>query len=281
VQKILYILLFSLLSATCIDGQDLYQIKSFSDELFSDGKYQQALKEYERVLFFDKKNEFNELYLKIASIFFHIQDFENAYRYYDYGLRVVTDDSIKFELILKKTLCKFRQDKYMEALYELLDLPDNTIEFLQAKKNLYLGICCFGLNNYEDSRKYFTALLDSTGILQINSLFDEFSRYNNKFRPGKIELMSKLLPGLGQFYAGNILDGLNSFILLSGIGIYSLITALNYGIVDGILMLSSWFYRYYSGGYTNASKLSEKKIAEKKTEVYSEILMVIENHQKK
>jgi tetratricopeptide (TPR) repeat protein len=248
--------------------------------LFKNGNYQIALKEYERVLYFDKKNEFNELYSKIASIFFHMLDFENAYKYYDYGLRVETDDSIKFELILKKTLCKFRQDKYLEALYELLDLPDNTIELLRAKKNLYLGICCFGLNNYEDSRKYFTALLDSTGIAQINSLLNKFYRYNNKFKSGKVELMSMLLPGLGQFYTGNILDGLNSFILLSVIGIYSLVTAINYGIIDGILMLSSWFYRYYSGGYTNASKLSEKKIADKKAEVYSEIFKIIENHQK-
>lgn len=275
--KISYIILFSLILFTSGKAQDIHQMKEFSDEQFKRGNYQLALKEYQRVIYFDKHGEYNELYAKIASIHFLNSDYDNALKYYDFALRLEQNDSIKYELMLKKTLTNLKQKRYMAALNELFDLPDHPSEFLQDKKDLYLGICYFGLNDLDDSREHFSELFDSTGIKEVDRLFSDFKDYKKKYRPAKVELMSMLLPGLGQIYTGEVFSGLNSFFLISGVTVYAVYTAMNYALVDGLLVLSSWFYRYYTGGYTNASSFAIQKIENERTNVYHEILTRIEN----
>lgn len=274
-----FILLFSLFLPACIAAQDIHQIKKFSDEQFDKGNLHLALKEYQRVLLFNEDKEYNELYSKIASIYYRMSDFDLAIRYYDFAIRVENDDSLRFELALKKALCNFNKGNYLSALTELFDVPYFPGGYLQKKLNLYMGICYFGLNEYKNSREYFSETLDSTGINTLDKLFLDLERFNKKFRPGKVELMSILLPGLGQIYTGEILSGLNSFVLMTGITIYALVTAANYTLLDGILVLSSWFYRYYSGGFTNASDFAIEKIENQKAKVYSEILALVENCQ--
>jgi len=275
--RISYIILFSLSLFTPGKGQDIHQMKKFSDEQFNRGNYQLALKEYQRVLYFDKHGQYDELYAKIASIHFLNSDYDNALKYYDFALRLEPNDSIKYELMLKKALSNFKQNRYMAALNELFDLPDHPSEFLQDKKNLYLGVCYFGLNDLDESRDHFIELFDSTGIQKVDKMFSDFKDFKKKYRPGKIELMSMLLPGLGQVYTGEIFNGLNSFFLISGVTVYAVYTAANYALIDGLLVLSSWFYRYYTGGYTNASSFAVKKIENERTDVYHEIFTLIEN----
>jgi len=279
--KILYIILFSLCLISTAGAQDIHQLNEFADEQFDKGNYQLALKEYQRILFFDNQHEYNELYSKIASIHYLMSDFDNALKYYDLAIRIENNDSIKFELILNKALCNFKLDRYLVALNELFDLPDHSSEYLQNKKNIYLGICYFGLSDYDNSREYFSELLDSTGTKKVNNLFADFERFSKKFRPGKVELMSMLLPGLGQIYTGEIFSGFNSFFLISGVTVYAAITAVNYALFDGLLVLSSWFYRYYSGGFTNARNFAVQKIENEKTRVYSEIFSLIEKYHNK
>lgn len=275
--RISYIILFSLCLFAPGKAQDIHQMKEFSDEQFSRGNYQLALKEYQRVIYFDKHDEYDELYAKIASIHYLNSDYDKALKYYDFALRLEPNDSIKFELILKKALSNLMQNRYMAALNELFDLPHHPSEFLQNKKDLYLGISYFGLNDLDMSRNHFTELFDSSGIKKIDKLFADFKDFKNKYRPGKVELMSMLLPGLGQIYTGEVFNGLNSFFLITGVTVYAVYTAVNYGLVDGLLVLSSWFYRYYTGGYTNASSFAVKKIENERTDVYLEILSLVEN----
>ncbi|MCU0474352.1 MAG: hypothetical protein MUC93_13490 [Bacteroidales bacterium] len=274
--KILYTILFSLCFLSFAKTQDIHQIKEFSDEQFNKGNYQLSLKEYQRVLLFNDEKEYNELYSKIASIYYQMSDFDLASKYYDFALRVENNDSLRFELALKKTLCDFNKNNYLEALSELYDLPDPASDFLQKRKDLYMGICYFGLNDFQNSSENFSKLLDSTGMTKINNLFLDFNRFSKKFRPEKVELMSIILPGLGQVYTGEIFSGLNSFFLITGITFYAMVTAVNYTYFDGLLVLSSWFYRYYSGGYTNASTMAVNKIKMEKTKIYSEIITLVE-----
>jgi len=277
--KTIYILLFSLLLPLVLKAQDISTIRSFSDEQFHTGNYQLALKEYQRVLFFSNDNEYNELYSRIASIHYLLSDFSLAIRYYDFAMRVEDDDSLRLELALKKTLCNFKLNDYYSALSELLDIQEPAAGYLKEKKDLYMGICYFGLNDYEKAREYFSEVLDPEGIAELYDLFNSFERYNRKYRPGKVELMSILLPGLGQIYTGEVLSGINSFVLMTGITIYAMFTAVNYTLIDGLLVLSSWFYRYYSGGFTNANDSAVRKTERERTRTYTEILSLIERNQ--
>lgn len=276
-RKILLTILFSFCFIIISNSQDVHQIKGFADEQFALANYKLALKEYQRVLFFDDNKQYNSLYSRIGSIYFQDSDFESALRYFDYALRVENDDSCKLELIFKKALCNFKWGRFLDGLNELLDLPDTQSQYLTHKKNIYFGICYYGLDDYENSRIHFSTLVDSAGKAEIDGLFSEIINFNKKFRPEKVELMSMILPGLGQIYTGETLSGMNSFFLLAGVTAYAFFTALNYNLVDGLLIMTSWFYRYYTGGYTNAHEFARRKIIDEKIAVYSKIFDLVES----
>jgi len=94
-------------------------------------------------------------------------------------------------------------------------------------------------------------------------------------------MMSIFLPGLGQTYGGDIGSGLNSVLLLSGIAAYSYHTMVTYRILDGILVLTSWFYRYYTGGHRKAYKIGDQKILVRRNSIYRQILTVVAQHPKR
>ena len=279
-QKILFIIIISYLSLFSLFSQDIDQIKAYSDLQFNKGNYQIALKEYQRVLLFDSVLQYTDIYSKIALASYIQQDFESAIKYYNLAWNIEQNDSARLEFIFSKSLCHFKLNDYFSALNELLDLPETNSTYFEHKKNLFLGICYYGLNDYPKSLDFFSELLDSTGIHQIDLLFTNFKKFNKKFNPRKVEIMSLILPGLGQVYAGEPGSGLNSFMLLSGISVYGLYTMASYGFIDGFLVLSSWFYRYYTGGAKNAAHIAQLKLEKKKSANYSQILEIVEKQKR-
>ena len=158
-----------------------------------------------------------------------------------------------------------------------MDLSLELKDHFQRKKALYLAICHFGLDEYQESMQYFQGLVDSAGQVQIRARFEDLERTSKKFDPDRLQLMSVILPGLGQTVAGDPRSGLNSFLLLGGIITYSYFTMITYGILDGTLVLTSWFYRYYSGGHKKAYQLGEDRIGEKKAHIYRALLEVVQS----
>ena len=54
-QKLLYTILISFFLFSSLQGQNIHQIKAFSDAQYNNGNLKTALKEYQRVLFFDSE----------------------------------------------------------------------------------------------------------------------------------------------------------------------------------------------------------------------------------
>ena len=84
-----------------------------------------------------------------------------------------------------------------------------------------------------------------------------------------------IIPGLGQFYAGDIRDGLNSLIISSAFMYLGINTALQYSFIEATSVVP-WFARYYMGGYNHAKIIMENRIEEKQFSIYQQILKIIE-----
>ncbi len=274
--KILYIVLFNFVLN--LYAQDIYQIKKFADEQYRLNNTNLALKEYQRVFLFDKKHEFNDIYLKIANIFDKKNDYKQAIKYYNLAWQIIPNDSIKNEIIFKKVLCQLKDENYFGALNELYEVSDSSSEYFKLKTKLYEGIALFGVGDYKSSEKSLSELVNQKGKDSIKIIFKSFIKFNKKFNPDRIEKMSRILPGLGQIYTGDIKNGINSLALILAISYYAALTAVNYSWFDGLLILSSWFTRYYNGGAGKARELAEQKILKQKSKVYDEIIKVIENN---
>jgi tetratricopeptide (TPR) repeat protein len=278
-QRILFIILFNVFGIWSVYSQNIHQIKSFSDEQYEKGNYAIALKEYQRVQLFDTENLYADIFYKVASIYYLQNNFEKAIEYFNFAWRTEPGDSIKTEIALKKAFCNFKQSNYFAALNELFDIPETNSRYLDSKKNLYFAISYFGLNDMESSNYYFSQIVKPGTQSEITQVFTDFIRFKKKYRPEKVEMMSMFLPGLGQMYVGDFGNGLNSILLLTAVSFYAAYTATTYGLLDGALVLSSWFYRYYTGGSIKAKMAAEEKLAEEKNRVYDELIFLVEKNQ--
>lgn len=277
-QKTLFIILFNLIGCYSLLAQDIQQLKEYADQQSEKGNYSIALKEYQRILLFDSDRRYDDVYAKIASIYYKVEDFDNALVYFDFAWKAIQQDSLKHEFAFKKILCYYKLDKYLLALSELYDFPTHLTPYFESKRNLYFAICYFGLEDHAESLTYFAEIVDSTGLNLIDSTLVLLNKYQKKYDPDKLEMMSIFLPGLGQAYAGNIGNGLNSIILLAGIVTYSYYTMIAYTILDGTLVLTSWFYRYYAGGHRKAYELGLRKIQKKRFTTYLQILDLVKRN---
>lgn len=273
-QRLLYIAIISLISTGPVQSQDIHQVKEFADRQLEKGNYPAALKEYQRVLLFDEKQEYPEVYGRIADLFYQHEAFDNALVYYDFARKATREDSLKLEMTFRKVLCYFRQSEFYMGLAELLDLPDEMTPWFDHKRELYLAVCYYGLDDFRESEVHFSHLVDSVHSLDISSEFETLERISRKYDPDRLERMSLFLPGLGQAVAGAPGAALNSVFLLSGILVYSYYTAFAYGFVDGALVLVTWFYRYYTGGHRKAYQLGTERIQDQKRISYLRIMEI-------
>jgi len=277
-QKLLFIIHFSLICSSFLLSQNIHLVKEYADEQYEKGNFSLALKEYQRVLLFDKDQQYNEVYGHIASLFFELEDFDNALIYYDFAWKATEKDSLKLELTFRKTLCHYKLDRYYLGLTELYGLPDQMSPYFESKRNLYFAICYYGLEDHDQSMHHLSQLVDSSGYKLIESSFAELSKAQKKYDPDRLEMMSIFLPGLGQTVAGDIGSGMNSLLLLGGITTYSYYTMLTYSILDGTLVLITWFYRYYTGGHKKAYQLGVERIMEYKNQTYLRILDIVRHN---
>lgn len=275
--KTVFTVIFSFIVFTLV-GQTIEETYQFAGKQFEAGNYHSALTEFQRVAFFDSKNQYDEVYGKIGDSFFATGNFSGAIRNYNIASRVAKNDSVKTEIILKKALSYFRQNDFFYALTELLAVPASQNFYLQNKINLYSAIALFGIEDYQQAFLNLQNIVAEEDIASLEEIFNRFEKIRTRFRPGKIETMSIIFPGLGQMYCGNITSGINSVILVGGIAVIAIWAWQTYGVLDALLSVSSWYYRYYTGGVQNARATAMEKISLEKEKAFNQIIQLVENN---
>lgn len=274
--KTAFTIIFSLLTVLVTLGQTIDKTFCFAEKQFLAGNYQLALLEYQRVVFFDNDKKYNNIYQKIGESFYAVNNFESAVKNFDIAAKITKNDSLSAEMYFKKALCYFKQDNYFVALNELLGLQVPTSLYFQRKYNFYTAIAWFGIEEYETAYQHLSKIIGNESISQLTDVFNQFKKTRKRFNPQKIQILSTILPGLGQIYCGNIYNGLNSIILIGGVAIITVYIWQSYSFLDAFLSMSSWYYRYYSGGIKNAKSIAIDKISHEKEKTYQKFIQLFE-----
>jgi len=152
------------------------------------------------------------------------------------------------ETTLQPVLTSLTKGNYEGALLQLEVLPPDTTAMFVQTKALYTGIAQFALGQVTASyasMKRALAPTDSIALLRLDAFYEAVGADKGPF-PALAVGMSAVLPGLGQWYVGRPLDGLNSLGLLAGL------TGLTV-VAPGLIYLTvPIFSRYYLGGLGNA-----------------------------
>jgi len=260
-------------------SQDLKESFDFANQLYEKKDFEGASNTYRRVIFFDKKDEFRkQCYKNIADCLYATQNFEEAADYYELAFYQQKTDSLKSEILLRKLSCFLIINNFEYAEIELFSLPENLTAEQKRRKTFYAAILHFSTNRYEDAKKEFTSLIDSTDLNakeKINQLFVKNEKIN-RLNPKTAQTLSMFLPGLGQFYAGDVKNGFNSFLLTGGIITWGILTAINSTArFDIFITMVPWFQRYYMGGYKKAVIIAENQKKKRRAKVYNELLDVV------
>ena len=272
-----YIILFSLtvfsvLLNVSLDAQNYEKTLQFAENQLAEQNYDVALKTFKRLIFFNKDENNYLLHKKVAEIALLRKKYEIAQLYFGLAYNIADDEKIKTELLFDKAYSQILNKKYKFAIIDLLSI-DAHDEQTYKKTNFYLGTCYFGLSEFEKAKKYFALCLNDKDGTQLNILFSD--KKLNYPSPRKAEILSMVFPGLGQFYAGNVKQGINSMILTAGLFAVGVYSSFAIDPLYGIVTVLPWFQRYYQGGYTNAGKFAKAKRDKNRSRIYNKIIDLI------
>lgn len=247
----------------------------FADEQYLKGNYKLALKEYQRISFHtDYSDPFFQL--RLANCYYKNGEWATARNYYDQIFRITQQDTLLVEAKLKKISSLIVEDQYKLALIDLFGLPDTTYQKYDQEFNLLFAICYYGLEDFEESKRYFQVMVaESVSAQEEIELLFANKKLMERPKPNVAYILSIVLPGLGQTYSGNVGDGLNSFVLTESFVILAFFIAYEYTIVDAILSALPWYQRYFLGGLDNAKEMALIERKKRRSQVYKSVLDVV------
>ncbi|MFT5884637.1 MAG: tetratricopeptide (TPR) repeat protein [Arcticibacterium sp.] len=273
-KRAIYIILIIELFGGVAKAQNLDQTFHFANNLFEQDDYKNALEVYRRTLFFDQNNEFGpRVFKNMADCLYETSQYQEAAYYYDLAY-FVHSGYLQADISLKKASCHLLLREYNQTKIELFNLPDSLSPEQKELSVFYDAMLNFAQGNFEASKGLFLQIAPDSTV--INALFDKNKKID-KLKPKTAKILSIIMPGLGQFYAGDIKNGLNSLILSGGLFYLGVRSAVRTSLLDAGLSVIPWFQRYYSGGYNKAYAIAEAKVKERRHKVFNELLEQVED----
>lgn len=271
------ILHISLVFVTFIlKGQSIEQTLAFADKQFEESNYNNAIKTYERVIFFNNSNNFS-IFFKLAECYANTKNYSKAHHYFDVSYNLSDNDSMSNAIIFNKASLYILSGENNLAFIELLSLDDSLGEFQEWQKEFYFGITFFQKEEFDKSKIHFFKAIDTNNISQkeaINQLFIDNYKLK-RFNPKLMKYMSVFAPGSGQLYCGDVKNALNSFVLTVSFAALFIYTVHNYSYIDAFISVMPWYQRYYSGGFMKAEEIAENKIIKERNIIFKKILDVV------
>jgi tetratricopeptide (TPR) repeat protein len=147
-----------------------------------------------------------------------------------------------------------------EAELELLQLQAFA-EGAPGEIALYLGVLRIEQGRWEEAGEALRQALPEADLQLLDGLLAEAGKRKRK-SPRAARLLSALLPGAGQAYAGDVPDGLNALAVNGGIAVLAAAAAVNGYYPEAVLLVLFPLRRYYTGNIGNAGRLAERRNAE-------------------
>lgn len=235
---------------------------SYAKGLYVQEKYFDAVMEFKRLLFFDKKGKYSyESNLLIAKSYANGGFYKNAEEHFYLASafsklpRQLFD--VKLEQ-LKMFLLSRNEQKALDVLSEI----SSRKEFLNFNSEIIYwgGFTNLFFGRAEAAKLYFYQIEDKDSEYFTHSqiliqVCDSVMQNQKSIRTAKI--LSYALPGAGQVYLGEYFSGLLSF-AWNAAGLYLTIDAFSSKRdFDGVMLLSLLWYRFYFGNIENTENFAK------------------------
>lgn len=262
-----------------IYAQDLDHQYQYAQDQYATGNVEIALKEYLRTYYFDRQSEYVNLPKDIADCFIQLDDYGHAVDFYDHYLNQRSvDKTDRFNAQLRKAQVLLLDDDPSAALVQLLSINNpgsegdtDRLNFLLAFTNLVIG----------DIENGFASINQLSYIQEKH--FEDLNSFRSKLEKNLNtkhnipRLMSAIIPGTGQIINGDYADAANSMVLTGGLIFLLFDVAKELTLIDALVSVGPFYFRYYLGGINNALSGSFKKEKRKNSMMLNELLLFIKN----
>jgi tetratricopeptide (TPR) repeat protein len=277
-RSVLFFLLINIWFCISLQAQSLQETYAKAENLYQNGQYTEAIKLYQRALFFLPEGDSLKprLYASTAKAFLSAGLYAEAVSKFGDAIYLSQNDSLIQFWRLQKAKAQLLQNHFGKAK-EDLDKID-TIHFISLKKSLifYTAIYYFGVEEYDSAHFYFSKIISRNP--QNQNQLDKLFRKNERVKyisPQVAGVMSVIIPGAGQIYSGNFDKGINSLLLTSAFAVLGYNTYVTYGILETSISVLPWYARYYGSGIKNATELAKEKQAQKRQKILNQILTLV------
>ena len=247
-----------LFAVTTVSASD--PVLDLGEHLFALGNHDAAITEYKRFLFFNSDHpQSGEVQFKIGLAYRAQKWWAEAAEAMIAAVQLTTEAELQAEMRVELAVTLIASGAYDLALVELIqaDLQSRSTRLRQRARFLR-GVAYLYQFKWEESQSVFKAYFDeipgaARTAAEIDVLFlDALSRTQKSEKVA--QLLSTILPGLGQTYAGDWKNGLNALLLNGVLGYVTLDAAIKQDYDDALLSFLFLFYRYYAGNRYRAAE---------------------------
>ena len=220
--------------------------------LFTQGNYDAAITEYKRFLFFHPDDErIGEVYHNIGLAYRGHGLWAEAITALRIAIHHATDDESKSEYQLTLAVTLIATQDYDLAQLELIKVTLRSPSALLYRRALFLRAVAYIYQfRWAEARE----VLKNWGTDErLDLLFDEAVSVPQK-SVKVARMLSTILPGAGQVYAGNWRGGINALLLNSALGFLTVDAVLDRYYSDALLWGGLVFWRYYRGNTFRAGE---------------------------
>ncbi len=266
--------IFSLLLAYSSRGQTLEQTHALANRLFEQQQYEAAAKHFHRVAFFGNDEHRATVFPALASCYFESGQYEKSIFYFDLASNTSPNDSLANEYLFSKVLCHLLLENYDFALQDLYSTGKYESRYFSDRYHFYRAIIGLMKNEADTALVHFLKINTvGSGQQAIQEAFKK-ARLNHP-SSGAAMVLSLVIPGLGQLYAGDYRNAAISFLLNTTLVGLSYSIAINYSFGDALLSTLPWLQRYYMGGFTKAKMIAQNKRTEKRDQLLQQVFAII------
>lgn len=256
VKKLKLCLIINLLFLPIYAQTSVDEVYSLAEKLFEVKNYFNAITEYKRAQFFDNENKYTfDSNYKIGLCYKYGRFYENAIRYFSnaskYCKTIDDDFELKIQMIRVNILRKTTQNAF-----QLLHQLEKDSSFQNKKDEIYYwkGWAYIFNDDWKNAELNFAKSSFGKELYLLSKKVN-----NQKLSVTFAKVISYILPGSGQIYAGNYLSGLLSFAWNIIAGYFTINSFLQNRAFDGIIIGELVWLRFYKGNVENAEKYSEQK----------------------
>ncbi len=232
----------------------LYQILQKAEEHYASVNYHQAVTEAKRLLYFDTAAV---LHYEAAMLAGKSLDKTGSYRdaswYYTMAGRYARIPVESYRSRIGRARCSIASGMYSNAREQLLQLLQDSLKNTNPDETyFYLGLTAALSDDWNGAARYF---VQTDSLKRLEAMCTETARQLKS--PGLAMLFSALVPGSGQMYAGEYLNGALS-LGWNALWAYTAISAFAAErIFDGAMVTLFLWARFYYGGIRNANSMIE------------------------